>query len=131
MNVTNHPSARIQPPHDLSIEQVAVWKRTVASRPAAYFDLSITPILRAYCVLAIEHERLSAAIVTLDPLEDSYEYAATMRMLDLVTGRISALARSMRLTMQSQHDARSASRAQRGPMNDEARRELTLLNYAG
>jgi hypothetical protein len=82
--------------------------------PAGWFDRSHTPILVAYCrhvARADEFERLLRE--TMAPGSDASlgEADRLLRMAERETRALTACARSLRLTIQSQMHARTAGRA--------------------
>jgi hypothetical protein len=105
---------RPPPPDDLTQAQAQVWRDTVATMPAGWFNRSHAPLLVAYCrhvARAAELEHVLRG--TMAPGSDATLEQADrlLKMAERETRAITACARSLRLTLQSQMHPRTAGRA--------------------
>ena len=105
---------RPPPPGDLTERQAQVWRDTVATMPAGWFNRSHTPLLVSYCRHVCRAADLEKVLrETMAPGSDATVDDADrlLKMAERETRAITACARSLRLTIQSQMHARTAGRA--------------------
>lgn len=97
-------------PKGLPARERDVWRRTVGALPADWFKAEHVPILTTYCRLVVQADRLAGALAKADPIADPDGYGKLLRLSGELSGRVLALARSMRLTQQSRLHVETAGR---------------------
>lgn len=116
------PIPRQAPPGDLTDYEAAIWTAVVNSKPADWFDASTLPLLLSYCKHVSHAADLDQEIADFNPkwIRDEQKPNAVSMYKFLLDAReketraITALARSMRLTQQSQiHPATAGVAAQK------------------
>lgn len=101
--------ARPEPPADLNEAAAAIWRRIVASRDPRYFDVGSQNLLATLCKAQAEADRIARIVAGLDPLEDRVSFTQLTRVVDMHRSRVSQLSTRLRLTKQSQLDAKTAA----------------------
>lgn len=105
---------RPPPPPDLTDDQAAIWRDTVATMAAGWFNRSHTPLLVAYCrhvTRAAEIERILRRTMAAGSEATVGDVDQLLKMAERETRAITACARALRLTHQSQMHPRTAGRA--------------------
>jgi F420-0:gamma-glutamyl ligase len=105
---THHAKTLLAVPGDLASKERQVWLETVAAKPADWFGKEHVPILRLYVMNVAEAERLQSVLAKLHPSKDAVEYYRLYSLAEKHTRLLLQLARSMRLTQQSQIRATEA-----------------------
>lgn len=112
--VTNLPLRTVAPPADLSAEEAGVWSRVVQTKPGEWWDAGNLPLLTQYCRAVVQAgvvgtivESVGRAMLT-DP-DELPRYKELRKIQAALSGEIASLARSMRLTQQSQYRADAAA----------------------
>lgn len=100
---------RPEPPADLTIPAAAIWRRLVTSREPRYFDVSSQTLLATLCKAQAEADRLALVVAGLDPVGDLPTFIRLTRVVDMHRARVSQLSTRLRLTKQSQLDAKTAA----------------------
>lgn len=99
------PRPRMEPAKGMPAAVAKIFRRTVESVEADWFDEGSRPLLVAYCRHVHDSERLAKMIEASPPPSDGPEalkrYADLLRMRDREDRATVALARSMRLTQGS------------------------------
>lgn len=110
---------RPDPPEDLTPRQAEIWRATVASEHAAFFDTAaLRALLTDYCRHREAGEKVSVVIDAFQAewLKNSAgakRFAGLLRMRELETRAAVTLATKLRLTNQSRYDERTAATAAR------------------
>jgi len=99
----------LSPPDGLPGPVLAVWAATVAALPASWFTPEQSPLLERYSRHVSRAQELERWIAETDPLTPTYARLVSLAAAE--TGRILALARSMRMTHQARHKAETAASA--------------------
>lgn len=111
--VTTLPLRVIAPPSDLSTEEADVWARVSATKPGDWWDAGSVPLLAQYCRATVQAEmiadlvRQTASTMLTDPSQLG-TYKELRKIQGALSGEITSLARSMRLTQQSRYRADKA-----------------------
>ena len=100
---------RPDPPEDLNIYQKKVWNDVVSTKPPEWFESDCFPLLRAYCVAADYHKRLTDKIED-GPITGGDSYR-TLNEIDKQARSLGLLAQKMRLTQQSRYTPQAAATA--------------------
>jgi phage terminase small subunit len=104
---------RPEPPEGLNDFQQAVWRRVVATRPSDWFRPDTRDLLVSYCRhvwhAARIDELLEARFETDEPQKRG-EIPEMLKARERESRVMLALARSMRITQQSQYDPKTAKR---------------------
>ena len=108
----SNSAARPGPPPDLSERSTALWRATVSALPVDWFSPEQLPQLRAYVGHMERAERFERMLDEHDG-DDLAEMDRISRMIERENRAALALARSLRLTKQSQVDPKAAGR--KGP----------------
>ena len=103
---------RPKPPAHLTDLQVEVWLRVVNTKPADWFGPDTFPLLEAYCHHAVAAKVIDRKIQVESAEMDTEEMDRLLRMRERESRALMALARSMRLTQQSQLKAETAHNQQ-------------------
>ena len=104
------------PPADFTEFEASIWTQVVNTKPADWFGTDTHPLLIAYCKHVATAAVLDRKIAEFEP-EWMDSDAGLARYDKLLSARekqsraIMALARSMRLTQQSQYDHKTANTA--------------------
>ena len=111
---------RLPGPATLTDAEREVWRESVGAMPSAWFPPETAPLLERYCRHVVRSRCLEALLCDVDPMTDLDRYGKLSRLAGEETGRILAVARSLRLTTQSRIAAATAgSRAgQRRPVQN-------------
>lgn len=106
---------RPEPPYELwRDEEVAVWRRIVSDVPADWFSPRNLDLLTEYCSVTINCRRLAHLIKQAESDKGDFDvsqWLAFLRAHAQQTGRVQALATSMRLTQQSTYSAKKGANA--------------------
>lgn len=110
--VTSLPQ-RMPPPPNLTEAQARVWRSVVGSKAVGYFDAATGPLLEAYCGTVASADVISGVVDRFDMSElsepDSLrQFSRLLVIRDRLTRQMLALARSLRLTVQSTRRADAA-----------------------
>jgi hypothetical protein len=109
--VATMPGQRAAPPRNLSEAEARVWRATVATKPADWFQPDSWPMLTLYCraVVMADHlaERIDAGLDTFTV----GELSALLTMRDREGKAVNTYARAMRLTQQARLKAETAATA--------------------
>jgi hypothetical protein len=109
--VVNRP----EPPYELWRDQEQeVWRRIVSDVPADWFTGRNYDLLTEYCTHVVSCRRLAQMIHAQETGEADFDTAtwlALMRAHAAQTGRLQALATSMRITNQSTYTAKTGKTA--------------------
>lgn len=117
--VTGNFGRRPEPANDLTDRQSAIWRETVASEHADFFQTgALRGLLADYCRHREAAEKISQVIDTFKPEwlkndEGAKRYHGLLKMRDLETRASAGLATKLRLTNQSRYTALSAATAGR------------------
>jgi len=110
---------RPDPPAELTERQAEIWRATVASEHAAFFDTAaLRALLTDYCRHRESAEKVSIVIdgfqaEWLKSAEGAKRYQGLLRMRELETRAAVTMATKLRLTNQSRYNALSAATAAR------------------
>lgn len=110
---------RPEPPEDLTPRQAEIWRATVASEHAAFFDTAaLRALLTDYCRHRESGEKVSVVIDAfqaewLKNSEGAKRFGGLLRMRELETRAAVTLATKLRLTNQSRYDEKTAATAKR------------------
>jgi hypothetical protein len=116
--VTALPLRLLQPPADLSTEEAEVWGRIVATKPGDWWDAGSIPLLAQYCRAVVQAELVAGLVASVgsamltDP-DELGRYKELRKIQAALTGEITTLARSMRLTQQARYNAKNSDTANR------------------
>jgi hypothetical protein len=108
---------RQPPPSELSAFEAELWQAVVNTKPADWFSADTLPLLRSYvrhCYQASKIDFEMSRVIDMnftDSVAERFEKLQKMRERE--SSKIMALARSMRLTQQSQVDPERAHTAAR------------------
>lgn len=106
---------RPEPPYELwRDEEHDVWRRIVADVPPDWFTPRHHDLLAEYCTAVVSCRRLAQLIHHMEATPgtmDQGDWLALMRAHAVQSGRVQALATSMRLTQQSTYGARAGKTA--------------------
>jgi hypothetical protein len=106
---------RQPPPADLSAVEAEMWQTVVNTKPADWFTADTLPLLRSYVRHCYQANKIDAEmdkVIGMDftgSVAEKFEKLQKMRERE--SAKIMALARSMRLTQQSQLEAKTAHSA--------------------
>jgi len=105
---------RAAPPVELSEFESHVWASVVNTKPADWFQADTLPLLLSYCKHVSTAATIDRELAEFDPkwLRDDdglKRYKLLTDMRERESRAQTALARSMRLTQQSQYNAQTAS----------------------
>lgn len=116
--VTALPVRFLAPPADLTAEEANVWAQVVATKPGEWWDAGSIPLLAQYCRATVQAElvgglvaKVGQAMLT-DP-DELGRYKELRKIQSALSGEITTLARSMRLTQQARYNAKNADTADR------------------
>jgi phage terminase small subunit len=106
---------RPEPPESLSPRAAAVWKEVVGTVPLGWFSKAQYPIVMAYCRHAAQAEVLAEQVDRFEPEWLSADGGIErlnklLSMAERESRAMTACARSMRITKQSQIEPRGAGR---------------------
>ena len=107
---------RPEPLDDLTPEQAAIWRKTVASEPPEFFATGTTrSMLGDYCRHRASADMISAVIDSFKPewlkaADGAKRYEALLRMREAETRGASNMATKLRLTNQSRYVPHTAHR---------------------
>ncbi len=101
------------PPPNLTEAQARIWRRVVGAKPVGYFDAATGPLLEAYCGAVASADVVSGMVDRFDMSEIAEpdglrQFTRLLGVRDRLTRQILALARSLRLTVQSTRRADAA-----------------------
>ncbi|MFT4149209.1 MAG: hypothetical protein QM656_03355 [Paracoccaceae bacterium] len=112
--VVNRP----EPPYELwRDEEQEVWRRVVSDVPADWFTPRNFDLLAEYCTHVVSCRRVAQMIYEFERREgelDIKSWTVLMRAHAQQSGRIQALATSMRITQQSTYSNKSGATALEG-----------------
>ena len=116
--VTPLPVRLLAAPADLSTEEAEVWGRVVATKPHDWWDAGSIPLLAQYCRAVVQAELVSMLVTQVGSamLTDASklgEYKELRKIQAGLSGEITTLARSMRLTQQARYNAKNSDTANR------------------
>jgi hypothetical protein len=117
--ITGGFGKRQEPPVELNERQTEIWRETVASEPADFFDTAaLRGLLSDYCRHREAAEKVSLVIDTfqaewLKNAEGAKRYYSLMKMRDLETRGAASAATKLRLTNQARYTPQAASTASR------------------
>jgi hypothetical protein len=99
-------------PSHLTAAEGEVWRATVSALPAGWLAREMGPLLERFCCHTVRARCIEALLVQTDPMADLQDYAKLSRLAGEESGRILALGRALRLTVQSRvHPATAGTRA--------------------
>ncbi len=104
---------RPSPPEDLPEPAKKLWREVVGTRPSDWFRPDTHPLLAAYCRHvwhAAEIDRLIEKAFAEFEGEDRAAIPLLLKARERESRAMLALARSMRITQQSQYEPRTAAR---------------------
>lgn len=110
---------RPEPSDDLSDDEAAIWRETVASEAASFFDTAaLRGLLKDYCRHRASAEMVSEVLRAFKPdwlknAEGAKRYHGLLRMRDLETRAAADKATKLRLTNQSRYTPQAAGTAAR------------------
>lgn len=110
---------RPEAPSELTDRQAEIWRETVGSEPADFFDTAaLRAILADYCRHRESGEQVSQVIGTFKPEwlkneEGAKRYKSLLQMRELETRAATSLATKLRLTNQARYTPQAASTASR------------------
>ena len=116
--VTSMPSRLMAAPADLSHEEAAVWAKVVATKPGDWWDAGSVPILAQYARACVQSDLVAELVRTVsqalltDP-DELGRYKELRKIQAQLSGEMSTLARSMRLTQQARYRADKADTTSR------------------
>jgi hypothetical protein len=95
--------SRMLAPHDLTDEEVEIWRSVVDAFPADWFSGATVPLLTQYCRHAVQARRIAQLIekATSDPTLKIEDWNNLLRMQKHESDALCALATKMRITQQS------------------------------
>ena len=111
--VTALPLRLLAPPADLSGEEAEVWSRVAATKPGDWWDAGSVPLLAQYYRATVQAEmvadlvRQCGSVMLTDPSQLGV-YKELRKIQSTLSGEITSLARSMRLTQQARYRADKA-----------------------
>jgi hypothetical protein len=117
---------RSPPPPGLTEAEAAVWRETMAAAPSGWFTKASYPVLKAFCRHTARAELLAQQVNGFQPewitsdggLERLNKLLA---MAERESRALTACARAMRLTQQSQYGPRAAATAVQNARGDAKR----------
>jgi hypothetical protein len=94
---------RLLAPHDLTDEEVEVWRSVVDAYPADWFSGATIPLLTQYCRHAVQARRIAQLIekATSDPHLKIEDWRNLLKMQKQESDALCALATKMRITQQA------------------------------
>lgn len=116
--VTAMPQRLMAPPADLSTEEASVWAKVVATKPSDWWDAGSVPILAQYARACVQSDLVAELVRTVsqalltDP-DELGRYKELRKIQAQLSGEMSTLARSMRLTQQARYRADKADTTSR------------------
>lgn len=106
---------RPEPPYELwRDEEVAVWRRIVSDVPADWFSPRNLDLLAEYCSHVVSSRRIAQMIKMIESEKGKFDvqnWMALLRAHAQQTGRVQALATSMRLSQQSTYSPKRGANA--------------------
>lgn len=117
--ITGAFGLRPEPPEDLTDRQAGIWRETVSSEPADFFNTAaLRALLMDYCRHRESAENVSKIINSFQPewlksQDGSKRYQALLRMRDMETRAAAQIATKLRLTNQSRYTPQAAATAAR------------------
>lgn len=113
--VTPIAGRKPSPPEDLNDFQKQLWRDIVETKPADWFRKDTYPLLRSYCKHAWQASEIDAMLEELFASEGGRDgIPELLKARERESRAMMALARSMRITQQSQYDPKTAHR-HKGP----------------
>lgn len=116
--VTPIPGQRPEPPRSLSNAEACVWRQTVATKPADWFQADSWPMLTLYCRAVVAGDMLSQRIADAIAAAEAGVESVTIEIIDKLLAMrdregkaVNTYARAMRLTHQSRLKAETAATA--------------------
>jgi hypothetical protein len=100
---------RPKAPKDLNKNQRKIWDDVTKTKPPAWFESDCFPLLRAYCIAANRHDKISKEI-ELRSISDP-DVKGLMDMEEKQARLLATLGTKMRLTQQSRYTPQAASTA--------------------
>lgn len=92
---------RVKPPHDLTDEQVEVWRAVVDAEPADHFTPSTIPMLTQYCRHVVCARQIAELMERAAADMDLNAFDKLLQMQDRESRVMSMLATKMRLSQQA------------------------------
>lgn len=107
---------RIQPPSDLTAEELALWTAVVESKPVEWFGEDSAPLLTEYVRAVAKSSELDRVIKSLSEDGEGWKETAKpimdfMKMRDMEAKRAVSIATKLRLTQQSRYTPQAAATA--------------------
>jgi hypothetical protein len=108
---------RAEPPEDLTPEEAVIWRGTVSSEPAEFFNTAaLRAMLKDYCCHRAEADRITSIVRQfktdwLKSSEGMKRYQVLLKARDLECRGAAAMARALRLTNQSRFRSDTAGTA--------------------
>ena len=99
---------RPEPPGHLTERHAKIWRQVAATKPADWFRADTFPLLAAYCHHVAAAMEIDRKIEANRASADTDDMEQLFKMRERESRAIVALARSMRLTQQSQLKAETA-----------------------
>jgi hypothetical protein len=103
------------PPATLTPAESEAWRQTVSALPAGWLSREQGPLLERYVKHLLRAQCLEQLIAATDPTIDLDVFSKLSRLAGEESGRILALARSMRITVQSRIQPATAGNRAAGP----------------
>lgn len=106
--VTAFPMRMLAAPDDLTAEEADVWARVAATKPGDWWDAASMPLLAQYARSVVQSEVVAGLVrnvltnLQTDP-GDLGRYKELRKIQVALSGEMTMLARSMRLTQQSRY----------------------------
>jgi hypothetical protein len=114
VTIVNRP----EPPYELwRDEEQSIWRRVVSDVPADWFTARNSDLLVEYCTHVVSCRRLAQMIHEMERAPGDLDirgWVGLMRAHAQQSGRVQALATSMRITQQSTYSAKSGNTALEG-----------------
>jgi hypothetical protein len=107
------PGVVIGEPSDLSVAELALWRETVASKPAEWFGADSVPVLKEYVRAAVTCDLLDLKVKEVMDEGEVGEVKTVLDMRDKESKRVANLATKLRLTQQSRYTPQAAATADR------------------
>ena len=107
-----------EPPVDFMADESRVWARICATKPADWWDAGSLPLLAQFCRAAAQADTIAALVASVGKsmLSDPDELARYKELRKIqagLSGELTSLGRSMRLTQQARYNAKNSDTANR------------------
>lgn len=107
-----------EPPADFSVDESRVWARVCATKPADWWDAGSLPLLAQFCRATVQADMIAALVASVGKsmLSDPDELARYKELRKIqvgLSGELTSLGRSMRLTQQARYNAKNSDTASR------------------